>query len=598
MGYFDAIQNSPSEIYHYALPFCPPSSWLHKYYSSELRQVKIVKGFQATWGVCSRTVSFDQYPGPLAHWKDMVAVGIWGGAILVDVVTGIQMSVFSGQDRRSLALTFSLDGTFLVSGSSYGFTFLWDIQTGGLIKTFQKGYHDVHSVSISMDNTKVATVNEGHEIQLWDTISGSPHPIDKHGPATSVIFSLIAPQLLMAIAVSGDVFQWNTDNHESRPISRSGLEIQHHTAAFSSDGTCFILWKEQTATVCNSDSGVVIAELQAPVPSQTTRAVWFISSDGKYVACGAECIIFVWDITGPDPHLVNTFIGHTGYITGVSFSSSLISSSDDKSIKFWKVGASPTEPVVTNRKPPPSTSSPPMAISLQAKDKVAILVDEAGAVRTWDLSTGLCKASFCTPAIFNSKKDIQLIGDRIIFVWCTSKKIHIWDTKRRKHHQTIDQISNLSTTIPRISEDGSKVFVLDHEYLQALSTQTGEMMGKVGLEGRLSDDPLTVDGSGVWVHFIDSQTKGWDFGILGSTPVPLSDAPPDPARPRLDFINGAKTPGAGPSRVEDTVTGKEVYRLTGRFAKPKIAQWDGRYLVAGYQNGEVLILDFDCMIPQ
>ena len=141
------------------------------------------------------------------------------------------------------------------------------------------------------------------------------------------------------------------------------------------------------------------------------------------------------------------------------------------------------------------------------------------------------------------------------------------------------------------------MFVLDCEYLQALFTETGEIMGRVELEGRLSDDPLTVDGSGVWIHFMDSQTKGWDFGIPGSIPVPLSDAPPDSARPHLDFINGAKTPGAGPSRVEDTVTGKEVYRLTGRFTKPIITQWDGRYLVAGYGSGEVLILDFHHMIP-
>ena len=47
-----------------------------------------------------------------------------------------------------------------------------------------------------------------------------------------------------------------------------------------------------------------------------------------------------------------------------------------------------------------------------------------------------------------------------------------------------------------------------------------------------------------------------------------------------------------------TVTGKEIFQLVGRYADPYDAQWDGRYLVAGYMSGEVLILDFNHMVPQ
>jgi len=53
----------------------------------------------------------------------------------------------------------------------------------------------------------------------------------------------------------------------------------------------------------------------------------------------------------------------------------------------------------------------------------------------------------------------------------------------------------------------------------------------------------------------------------------------------------------GLSRFEDTATGKEVLRLAGRFAKSLNALWDGQYLVAGYETGEVLILDFNCVLP-
>ena len=44
------------------------------------------------------------------------------------------------------------------------------------------------------------------------------------------------------------------------------------------------------------------------------------------------------------------------------------------------------------------------------------------------------------------------------------------------------------------------------------------------------------------------------------------------------------------------MTGKVVLQLPTRFVGSSDSQWDGRYLVAGYENGEVLILDFNNML--
>ena len=594
MGYFDAIQNSPSEIYSLALPFCPHSSWLHEYYS-ELPGVEVVKGFQSEWGECSRTVSFDNIPKTLTHWKDIIAVGFWSGQIIIlDAVTGIHMFVLSGHTQSVDALTFSLDGTSLVSGDGFGHTKLWDIQTGGFIRTFHTSSGPVLSVSISMDNTVVASVYWDGTIWLWDTNPEGNWTQTKYSLAMSVSFSLTDPQLLMIISTSGAVVEWRIDGCEC--IFEGGLGHECSKAAFSSDRTCFVLEEDKIATVCSTDSGEVIAELSVPHPGQFARVVWSISPDGKFVACGADNTIHVWDITGSDPHLVKTLIGHTKIITSISFSSLLISSSVDKSIRFWQTGISSTKPVATGGYPTSSTSSPFRAISLQAKDNVAILVDKAGLVRTWDLSTGLCKASFSTPAISFHGMDVQLIGDRVTLVWHAIKQIHVWDTKGKKHHQLTNVIHLSSTPIFRISGDGSKVFVVGSIYLQAFSTQTGEVICRVRLKAKLCPHTLIVDGSRVWACSHGSQTQGWDFGVLGSTAVPLSDSPPNPDRPRLDFINFARTLQS--SRIVDTVTEKEVFRLPEKFAKPAIAKWDGRYLVAGYDSGEVLILDFDHMIPQ
>ena len=190
-----------------------------------------------------------------------------------------------------------------------------------------------------------------------------------------------------------------------------------------------------------------------------------------------------------------------------------------------------------------------------------------------------------------------LVDDRLILAWCKPYKIHIWNSGKEEHLQELYSSSNFLNASLRISGDGSKAFLLDHKQVEALSTWTGTVMGRVELEGNPSDNPLIVDGSRVWVCFEDSQTQGWDFGIWGLTPTPLSNPPPDPDRTCLNFVNCTKAQNAGPSRIEGRLTGKEVYRLPRRYAKPTAVQWDGRFLVTGYESGEVLILDFVHMIP-
>ena len=154
---FEVIHDSPSAIYHSALPLSPSSSWLRECYSSMLSQgVKVVKGLQAEWGRCFRTVSLDHKPWALKCWKDLIAVGLFSGDIIIlDATTGVCMSVLSSHTRSVYTATFPLDGALLVSGSSDETVSLWDVQTGGVIKTFHGHTSEVDSVSISPDCTRL-----------------------------------------------------------------------------------------------------------------------------------------------------------------------------------------------------------------------------------------------------------------------------------------------------------------------------------------------------------------------------------------------------------------------------------------------------------
>jgi WD40 repeat protein len=309
------------------------------------------------------------------------------------------------------------------------------------------------------------------------------------------------------------------------------------------------------------------------------------------VAASAQNTIYIWDITGSDPLLIKTLVGHTGTIISLSFSSpsTLISASQDQSVKFWQIGDLSTYPVANNPKSTPPTSTSIWSVSLQAKHGITISSDLDGVVKMWDISTGLCKASFQTPAAYSFSGAAQMIDGRLIFVWLMDSRIHIWDTDQGKLLHMVDVGFHSGGSL-RISGDGSKVFYLVGDLLQAWSTWTGEAVGEVKLENDSYLDPLCVGGSRIQVYPQDKPPQVWDFGIPGSSPILVPNESSE--QPLLHFIHGISSLGNGPSRIEDTVTGKDIFQLSGRYANPTHTQWDGQYLVAGYMSGEVLILDF------
>jgi len=361
------------------------------------------------------------------------------------------------------------------------------------------------------------------------------------------------------------------------------------------DGSLFISWDQEVATVRNSDSGETVAELH--VANSIFQRCCF-SPDDKLVACAAGEIIYVWDIASSDPCLIETLLGHTKDVTSIAFSSPslLLSTSDDKSVRSWQIKPLSSDQVPSYSKPTPSPSIPIRSISLQTGDGIAISSDSDGAVKTWDISTGLCKASFHTPVDTNSWRDVRLVGGRLIAAWLAEEGLYIWDVERSEVLHTIHGLVNLPLSDFRISGDGSKVFFVDKKSIQAWSIQTGEVAGKVKLEHKPYPHSLVLDGSKVWVHFKDSPTQGWDFGTADSSPTLLSDTSPE--RPHLDFVDGTKGWNTNRSRIEDTVAGKEVFYLPKKIAEPSVSQWDGQHLVAGYESGEVIILDFAHMFSQ
>jgi len=588
LEHFDGIHNCPSYIYHCALPFSPSSSWLYECYIAELSQgVRVVEGLQGEWGMCSRTVLFKDHPRALSYWNNTIAVGFDHGDILIlNGITGSQTAILSGHTNSVRSLTFSLDGTSLVSGSHDNTVKLWDMQTGGVVKTFSGHTSTVWSVSNSVNHTTIASGSNDKTIRLWDIQTGQCHQIiEQQKMVYCVMFSPKNPQTFF-VSSSG-VQQWNIDGHKVGP--KHG--VSYTCVAFSPDGTQFISYKYNGVMVHNTVSGVVVATLN--IGASSGKSCCF-SPDGRLVAVSSGHNICVWDITGSGPHLVETFVGHTNDITSLMFSSpsTLISGSYNESVKFWQIGTSSTDPVVTDPKSIPSVTTPTRSIALSAKDSIIIPNKLDGVMKAWGISTSLCKGSPKTLAEDPHQSNAQPTDSKLICVWYADGKINIWDAEKGQLIQTISTPRGDVRDL-RVSGDGSKVFCLSKTFILAWDIQTGETVDNIKNVKDLSHvhKILLIDGSKLWTQSTLYETQRWDFGILGSSSVEQSGGLPD-----CFHLSDTKLWEFNTSRIKDIVTGKVVLQLPQIFGRAICVQWDGRYLVASFRSKEVLIIDFSHII--
>lgn len=128
------------------------------------------------------------------------------------------------------------------------------------------------------------------------------------------------------------------------------------------------------------------------------------SPDGKSIATIIDKSIQIWDTTNLGLYPIEILAGPIVSINSIVFSLSLISVTPYK-IQFWQIRASSTHSAVTSPISIPLTSAPVTSITLQVEDGIAISSHSDGVVKTWDLSTGLCRTSFQTPAHSPSNGD-------------------------------------------------------------------------------------------------------------------------------------------------------------------------------------------------
>lgn len=541
------------------------------------------------WNMCSRTILID-YPYSFACWGAMIAVGLDSGEVVIfDVITGRRTSVLSSHTDSVWSLSFSPDGSLLASGGEDNTVKLWDIQTGGLIRTFSGHLHPIRAISISSDCTTVASGAWDGTVHLWNIRTGNCHTVEGYGyPVTAISFSPTNSQCFVSSLSSSSnntVQQWNTDGSKIGPPSYEPDEVED--IAYTPDGIQFISCGGSAATVRNSESGVTVVKLNAP--ADQFHCCCF-SPDGKFIACAAGKTIYIWGITNSGAHLVGNLVGHSSNPMFLAFSSSssLISGSDDKTVKIWQSSGFLLDSAVSEDAFMSLALASIRSVSVFEKDGVVITSDSSGMVRTWDLKTGRCKSSFLTP--IKGIQDIHLAGDTLIGVVSQNPgydgDYSVWDVGKGQLLKTLT--GGLGNEL-RISGDGSRIFGLGYERIHCVSVETGEHLQSIHYDKYHKEtDGLVVHNTQVWIE--GTNEIGWDFGGQEATPFSLTKE--FPGCLHLGYFHKPKT-GTKPPWIQDTITRRLVFHLPERYLGPNTKKrLHGQYLVMGSLSGELVIIDF------
>ncbi|TFK18865.1 WD40 repeat-like protein [Coprinopsis marcescibilis] len=205
-------------------------------------------------------------------------------------------------------ISFSPDGSRIVSGSSDRMVRVWDVESGEVLNGPLEGHEDtVNCVVFSPDGTTVASASEDETIILWDLVTNEMigEPLEGHTDAvTSIAFSPDGRRLVSG-AHDGILLLWDVES------GRITCELTDHrngvtSVSFSPDGkrvlsgSCdetIVLWDvSQVSREGEVGSGLDLTPiLDIPAHQDNVKSVSF-SPDGRYIVSGSDDeTVRLWD---------------------------------------------------------------------------------------------------------------------------------------------------------------------------------------------------------------------------------------------------------------------------------------------------------------
>ena len=251
-----------------------------------------------------------------------------------------------GHTDWTFALSFSVDGETLVSGSEDHTVGLWDVYTGELKGLLDEHRDDVNSVAFSPDGKVLASGSSDGTIQLWNVDIGRISAVLK-GPArfpekvNAIAFSPDGKTLVSA--TTNQISLWDTSTHQLKEILEGHAELVT-TVVFSPDGkTITSASRDWTLRLWDASTGKLRKTFGEHSSSVNTVA---FSPGGETIASASRGLIHLWNTKGDllrlwyartGEHLEN-LVHHIDSVRTVVFSPDgkhLASGGNDSRLRLW-----------------------------------------------------------------------------------------------------------------------------------------------------------------------------------------------------------------------------------------------------------------------
>jgi WD40 repeat protein/transcriptional regulator with XRE-family HTH domain len=334
------------------------------------RQVRLITGVQ---GVLALTFSPDS--------KYLLSGGEGRVLQLWDVATGQLLRTLTGHTGEIFGAAFSRDGKRVASASFDNTARVWDMQAapGALVLN---GHSDgVWSVSLSADGKYILTGSDDATARMWDAATGAElrRFVGHEGRVGSAVFS---PDGKTVLTASNDRTARLWDAATGKELRRfTGHTDQVNRAFFSPDGKLIVTAShDMTARLWDAATGHQLRAFQ--LTDIVTKAVF--SPDGKQVLAGSgNGEVRLWDAaTGQE---VRRFTGHTAGYVRVSFSrdgKQIVTAGDDTTARVWDVQTAQE----LQRFTVPNAGM--KAAEFSSDGRLVLTAGDDGVARLWDVATG------------------------------------------------------------------------------------------------------------------------------------------------------------------------------------------------------------------
>lgn len=280
-----------------------------------LNQAEGARPYWVTFSPGGSQIAVANTADPSGGW-----VSIW------DAVTGEMLLTLPRQNAYFDSVSFSPDGTHIVTTSEDGAVRIWDVNNGQTLLTLYGQTADVANVAYSPDGTRIATAIGNNQVKVWDSATGR-ELLTLAGHSSAVLTVGFSPDGAHIVTASrdGTARIWNISPSRELLTLVNGPAIASPigaSLAYSPDGTRLaVAYSDPIAKVWDMTTGKLLLSLVGHTDAVNHIAY---SLDGTRIATAArDGTAKIWDADSGKELL--TLSGHRDWVLGVAFSPECVS---------------------------------------------------------------------------------------------------------------------------------------------------------------------------------------------------------------------------------------------------------------------------------